>query len=78
MVVYVGAALLMAIGAGVLARPAQVAARLVRDDDGNLVPVTPAVIRNARIAGIGLIVLGAVLMWYGPDAFQGPVDMGAP
>jgi hypothetical protein len=76
--VYIGAAVLAAIG-GVLTRWPVVAARyLTSDEDGNWLPATPGDIRRTRIAGLALVVCGAVLAWYGPDAFRGPPDVGAP
>ena len=76
--VYIGAAVLAAVG-GALARwPAAAAGLLTRDEDGNRLPPTPGDVRRARVAGFALVVFGAILAWYGPAAFQGPADMGAP
>jgi hypothetical protein len=76
--VYIGAAVL-AVAGGALARwPAAAAALLTSDEDGNRLPPTPGNIRRARIAGWALVVFGAILAWYGPDAFRGPPDMGVP
>jgi len=76
--VYIGAAVLVAVGGAVAVWPATAAGFLTRDDDGNRLPATPGDIRRARLAGLALIGVGAVLAWYGPDAFRGPADMGAP
>ena len=72
--VYVGAALLMAAGGGATIWPEKVTCYLTHDDDFNPLPATPAAIRRTRLVGWGLIALGALLVWYGPAAFQGPVD----
>ncbi len=76
--VYVGAAVLVAAGGGVAAWPAAVARFLTRGDDGHRAPVTPAAVWRTRLAGLALVGLGVVLAWYGPAAFDGPPDMGAP
>jgi hypothetical protein len=76
--VSIGASLLIAAGAGLANWPMRVAGYLTRDDDGNRIPVTPGAAFRTRLAGFVLIGFGAVLIWYGPAAFQGPVDTGAP
>jgi hypothetical protein len=76
--VYIGAAFLAVVGGAVAAWPAVAAGFLTRDEDGNRLPVTPGAVRRTRLAGLGLVGVGAVLAWYGPDAFRGSVDMGVP
>jgi hypothetical protein len=76
--VYIGAAVLVAVGGAFARWPAAVAGVLTSDEDGNRLPATPGDVRRARLAGLALIGFGAVLAWYGPDAFRGPPDVGAP
>lgn len=76
--VYVGAAVLVAVGGSVAWWPEAAARLLTTDEDGRRVPATPADAGRARVAGLALVALGVVLAWYGPDAFRGPPDMGVP
>lgn len=76
--VYIGAAVLIAVGGAVAVWPATAARLLSRNDNGNRLPATKGDILRARLAGLALIGVGAVLAWYGQDAFRGPADIGAP
>lgn len=76
--VYLGASVLAALGGAVARWPAAAARLLTTDDDGNRLAPTPADVRRARLAGLALILFAASLAWYGPAAFQGAADAGAP
>jgi hypothetical protein len=65
---------LIAAGSGATIWSAKVTRNLTHDDDFKPLPVSPAAMRRTRFAGWALIALGALLAWYGPAAFQGPVD----
>jgi hypothetical protein len=76
--VYIGAGFLVAGGLVLAIWPLPVARILTTEDDGNRVPPAPGAARRTRIAGLLLIAFGVSLIWYGPAAFRGPPDVGAP
>jgi hypothetical protein len=76
--VYFGAAILIVIGAVMAGWAAATSSFLTRDENENRVPATARTVWRTRIAALALIGLGIVLLCYGPTAFQGPRDVGAP